>query len=89
MIYRHFDILGHASHGVTELRLFDPFAQVAYADGPDAVIGLCRQMDGKTAGIYAGVPPRPSTGSISPPTCAAGTARGPANRVDTCGTCAR
>jgi hypothetical protein len=52
-------LLGHEGFGVTELRLFDPFAQVAYADGLDAVIGLCRQMDGKTAGIYAGVQPRP------------------------------
>ena len=36
MISRHLDILGHASHGVTELRVFDPFAQVAYADSADA-----------------------------------------------------
>ncbi len=59
MIYRHIDILGHANHGITELRVFDPFAQVAYADRADAVIGLCRQMDGKACGIYVGVQPRP------------------------------
>lgn len=59
MICMHLDILGHASHGVTELRLFDPFAQVAYVDSPQAVINLCRQMDDKAAGIYVGVQPRP------------------------------
>jgi|GEM_PF-733577 len=59
MICRHLDILGHTSHGVTELRLFDPFAQVAYADSPKAVVDLCDKMDGKTTGIYVGVQPRP------------------------------
>ena len=59
MICMHLDILGHASHGVTELRAFDPFAQVAYADSADAVMNLCRQMDDKAAGIYVGVQPRP------------------------------
>lgn len=59
VICMHLDILGHANHGVTELRAFDPVPQVAYADCTDAVVSLCRQMDGKASGIYVGVQPRP------------------------------
>jgi hypothetical protein len=51
-------LLGHEDLGVTELRVFDPWPQVAYADCPDAVVGLCRKMEGRTSGIYTGVQPR-------------------------------
>ena len=53
-------LLGHEGLGVTELRAFDPFPQVAYADNPDAVTGLCVKMDGKATGVYVGVQPRPA-----------------------------
>jgi len=52
-------LLGHEGLGVTELRIFDPWPQVAYADSPDAVVDLCREMEGRTSGIYTGVQPRP------------------------------
>jgi len=52
-------LLGHEGLGVTELRVFDPWPQVAYADTPDAVVDLCHEMEGRTSGIYTGVQPRP------------------------------
>ena len=55
----HINLLGHKDLGVTELRVFDPVAQVAYADDTDNVVQLAMQMDGKTTGIYVGVQPRP------------------------------
>ncbi len=60
MICTHLDILGHAGLGVTELRVFDPLPQVAYADNPRDTVELCLQVDGKTTGIYIGVQPRPA-----------------------------
>jgi hypothetical protein len=53
-------LLGHDELGVTELRVFDPWPQVAYADNEDDVVRLCRQMEGRTAGLYVGVQPRPA-----------------------------
>lgn len=56
----HFALLGHDTLGVTELRVFDPSPQVAYADSADVVVRLCREIDGRTSGIYVGVQPRPA-----------------------------
>lgn len=56
---QHRVLLGHAGHGVTELRIFDPSPQVAYADSEAAVIHLSLAMDGRAAGVYIGVQPRP------------------------------
>ena len=56
----HLSLLGHDKLGVTELRVFDPLPQVAYADSADAVVQLCREMDGRTSGVYVGVQPRPA-----------------------------
>jgi hypothetical protein len=53
-------LLGHDKLGVTELRVFDPRPQVAYADNQDDTVRLCRQMDGRTTGLYIGVQPRPA-----------------------------
>ena len=53
-------LLGHDSLGVTELRVFDPRPQVAYADSEDDVVRLCREMEGKASGLYVGVQPRPA-----------------------------
>jgi len=58
-IQLHCWLLGHEGLGVTELRVFDPWPQVAYADSSDTVVGLCREMEGRTSGIYTGVQPRP------------------------------
>jgi len=55
----HVLLLGHEDHGVTELRVFEPKPLVAYADSVEVVVRLCREMDGKTSGIYIGVQPRP------------------------------
>jgi len=52
-------LLGHEDHGVSELRVFDPWPKVAYADSEDAVIGLCLEMEGRAQGVYVGVQPRP------------------------------
>lgn len=59
-IRAHMALLGHEGLGVTELRVFDPFPQVAYADRVDAVVRLCRQMDGRATGVYVGVQARPA-----------------------------
>jgi len=59
-VRKHLCLLGHDTLGVTELRVFDPLPQVAYADSEDAVVRLCREMDGRTSGVYAGVQPRPA-----------------------------
>jgi hypothetical protein len=56
----HFALLGHDTLGVTELRVFDPSPQVAYADSADVVVRLCREADGRTSGVYVGVQPRPA-----------------------------
>ena len=58
-ITNHWRILGHKDLGVTELRLFDPYPMVAYADNPDDFVRLCRRMEDRTSGIYVGVQPRP------------------------------
>ena len=58
-IVLHLDLLDHNGYGVTELRMFKPKSFVAYADSPEAVVRLCREMNGKTTGIYVGVQPRP------------------------------
>ena len=55
----HYRLLGHTGYGVTELRTFDGMPMVAYADNEDDMAHLCRRMDGKVAGIYVGVQPRP------------------------------
>jgi len=59
-VRKHLALLGHDKLGVTELRVFDPLPQVAYADSADAVVRLCREMDGRTSGVYVGVQPRPA-----------------------------
>lgn len=59
-VRKHLTLLGHDKLGVTESRVFDPLPQVAYAESADAVVRLCREMDGKTSGIYVGVQPRPA-----------------------------
>jgi hypothetical protein len=59
-IRAHWRLLGHCDLGVTELRVFDPKPMVAYADGEDAVVGLCLDMEGQASGIYIGVQPRPA-----------------------------
>ena len=59
-IWSHLALLGHDSLGVTELRVFEPRPQVAYADSVDDVVRLCRQMDDNATGIYVGVQPRPA-----------------------------
>jgi hypothetical protein len=59
-IRSHLDLLGHDRLGVTELRVFDPLPHVAYAESTDVVVRLCREMDGRTFGIYVGVQPRPA-----------------------------
>jgi len=53
-------LLGHTDLGVTELRVFDPLPQVAYADSADAVVELCLGMGDRASGIYIGVQPRPA-----------------------------
>ncbi|MFC1635715.1 hypothetical protein ACFL5Z_12815 [Planctomycetota bacterium] len=58
-IVQHLKLLNHDGYGVTELRIFKPKPFVAYADSPEAVVRLCREMNGKTTGIYVGVQPRP------------------------------
>jgi len=60
IIRQHLRLLGHQSLGVTELRTFDPIPMVAYVDNEDDAVRLCQEMDGKTAGIYVGVQPRPA-----------------------------
>jgi hypothetical protein len=57
-IRAHMALLGHDRFGVTELRVFDPYPLVAYADSADAVVRLCAEMDGK-ASVYIGAQPRP------------------------------
>lgn len=60
-IRSHLALLGHEGLGVTELRVFGGGpARVAYADNPDDVVRLCRQVDGKVLGVYVGVQPRPA-----------------------------
>lgn len=54
----HVALLGHDKLGVTELRIFDPVPQVAYADDADAVVRLCLEVNGKTSGIHVSVQPR-------------------------------
>jgi len=56
----HLALLGHDTLGVTELRVFDPLPHVAYADSAEAVVRLCREMGGRTSGVYVGVQPRPA-----------------------------
>jgi hypothetical protein len=56
----HLALLGHDTLGVTELRVFDPLPKVAYVDSAEAVVRLCREMDGITSGVYVGVQPRPA-----------------------------
>jgi len=58
-IYLHWQLLGHEGHGLSELRVFDPVAMVAYADNAEAVTRLALEMDGKAPGVYIGVQPRP------------------------------
>jgi hypothetical protein len=53
-------LLGHDGLGVTELRLFNPRPHVAYTDNKDDAIRLCREMEGRTPGVYVGVQPRPA-----------------------------
>jgi hypothetical protein len=55
----HLALLGHNGLGLTELRVFDPRPQVAYADNEDDSVRLCQEMEGKTSGVYAGVQGRP------------------------------
>ena len=57
-IYRHVQLLGHDSLGVTELRIVSPTVMVAYADSVKDVVRLADEMDSKAAGIYVGVQPR-------------------------------
>ena len=52
-------LLGHDGLGVAELRVFERHARVAYADSAEAVVRLCRQMDGKVS-VYIGVQARPA-----------------------------
>ena len=58
-IRAHMALLGHDGFGVTELRVFDPYPLVAYADSVAAVVRLCAEMDGKASGLYIGAQPRP------------------------------
>ncbi len=58
-IREHLAVLGHCGYGVSELRIFDPLPQVAYADSEDAAVRLSLAMDGRTCGIYIGVQSRP------------------------------
>lgn len=58
-ICTHIKVLGHEGLGVTELRIFDPVPMVAYVDNEDDFIHLCLEMDGKSAGVFVGVQPRP------------------------------
>jgi hypothetical protein len=58
-IIQHLRLLDHNSYGVTELRIFKPKPLVAYADSAEAIVHLCRRMNGKTLGIYVGIQPRP------------------------------
>lgn len=59
-MHTHMALLRHDGLGVTELRVFDPFPQVAYADGVDSVVRRCLEMDGRATGVYVGVQPRPA-----------------------------
>jgi len=59
-IRAHMVLLGHDGLGVTELRVFDPYPSVAYADSVAAVVRLCTEMDGKAPGVYIGAQPRPA-----------------------------
>ena len=56
----HLALLGHDGLGVTELRVFDPRLQVAYADDGNITVQLCQEREGKASGIYVGVQPRPA-----------------------------
>jgi hypothetical protein len=60
-IRAHMMVLGHRGLGVTELRaVVDGRLWVAYADSVDAVLELCRQMEGRASAVYVGVQPRPA-----------------------------
>ncbi len=60
-IRAHMALLGHDRLGVTELRaIVGGYHWVAYADGVDAVLELCRQMEGRASALYVGVQPRPA-----------------------------
>ena len=58
-IRSHHMLLGHKGFGVSELRLFDPYPRVAYADSDAEVIRLCQEADSQAKGVYIGVQPRP------------------------------
>lgn len=55
----HYQLLGHSGSGITELRMFDRVPMVVYVDSVENFVRLALQFDGKVAGIYAGVQPRP------------------------------
>jgi hypothetical protein len=58
-ICQHVQVLGHSDYGVAELRTFEPRPMVAYADSEDGIVELAMTLDGKVAGLYIGVQPRP------------------------------
>jgi len=58
-ILRHLRLLGHPGFGVTELRIFRPQSQAAYADSGQAVVKLASEAPENALGIYIGIQPRP------------------------------
>jgi hypothetical protein len=79
----HLALLGHNGLGLTELRVFDPRPQVAYADNADAVVRLGTELNGNVSGVYVGVQPRPAHLFDLAPNCWISARGGPA------GNCAR